>query len=498
MRGQENQEVYSLDQDCGSGESYSAGQACEALSGPGIALGGGTEKTMVQGRAESRRAKAEFTRQVLRLAWPVVAEQLMQTLTQMIDMIMVGRLGASAVAAVGLANQPLNIAQGVFMGLGVGATALVARFMGAGDRKSAEDVAAQSITIAAILSTIVAIVAFWLADGIVVFMGAEPDVVGLGTSYLRYVIPGLAVLMVNVAMGAAVRGAGDTRTPMVANMIINVVNTFGNWLLIYGNMGFPAMGVDGAALATTLSRIAGTAFLFVAMLTGKTPIRLVPSKLLRFHTGLITRIVNIGLPAAGERVLLSSALTFYVKIVATLGTVAYAAHSISINVESLSYMPGFGFAVAATTMVGQNLGAKRPDLAEKYGWEALRIGVWTAAIGGVVLFLFPAALMRLYVDDPQIIHYGTITLRIMAFGQVPMIAGWVMAGALRGAGDTKAMLYLTGFCVWGIRLVSAYVFVNYLDLGLFGAWLAMLFDQTVRGVVATLRFKSGRWKEIAV
>lgn len=498
MRGQENQEAYSLDDNCGSGESYSAGQACEVLSGAGIALGGGAAKTMADARAEARRAKSEVRRQVMRLAWPVVAEQLMQTLTQMIDMIMVGQLGASAVAAVGLANQPLNIAQGVFMGLGVGATALVARFIGAGDRRSAEDVAAQSVTIAAILSTIMAIVAFWLADGIVVFMGAEPDVVGLGTSYLRYIIPGLAVLMVNVAMGAAVRGAGDTRTPMIANVIINVINTFGNWLLIYGNLGFPAMGVNGAGLATTLSRIAGTAFLFVAMVTGRTPIRLFPSKLLRFDTSLIKRIVNIGLPAAGERVLLSSALTLYVKIVAGLGTVAYAAHAISINVESLSFMPGFGFAVAATTMVGQNLGARRPDLAEKYGWEALRIGVMVAAVGGLVLFLFPAPLMRLYVDDPQIIHYGTITLRVMAFGQIPMIAGFIMAGALRGAGDTRAMLYLTGFCVWGIRLVSAYVFVNYLNLGLFGAWLAMLFDQTVRGTVSTLRFKSGRWKEIAV
>jgi putative MATE family efflux protein len=441
---------------------------------------------------------SSMRRAVLWLAWPVVAELVLQTLTQMADMIMVGRLGAASVAAVGLSTQPLFLVQGLFMGLGVGTTALVARFIGANQKPRADEVTAQSLALTVVVAAALSVAGYAASPWIVRFMGAGPDVQTLALSYMRTLIPGLFMLMVNMTIGAALRGAGDTRFPMKVNTFVNISNLIGNYALIYGNLGFPAMGVTGAALATTLARSAGAVWLLWHALsgTGAVTARLGPK--FRFDPGTIRRVLSVGLPASLERLSLSLGMVFYVRLVSSLGTAAYAAHAIAINAESISFMPGFAFAVSATTLVGQALGAGRPDVAQRAGWESWRITAVIMGVMGLVLFAIPAQLMSLYVDDPEIIQMGASVLRIMAVAQIPMSAGFTVVGALRGAGDTRSVLYLTVFSIWCVRFAMAWFFVRILGLGLAGAWYAMALDWFVRAGMSIARFAGGRWREIRV
>ncbi|HOA15931.1 MAG TPA: MATE family efflux transporter [Bacillota bacterium] len=432
---------------------------------------------------------------VLRLALPAIADNVLATVTQMADMIMVGKLGAGAVASVGLSNQPLFLIQGLFMGIGIGVTAVVARMYGAGRRREANHVSQQMLIFSFLLSALLC--GFWyiFVPQIVSFMGAQPDVLGLGVTYMRTIVPGLFILTVNMIMSSALRGAGDTRSPMVANIAINVLNIIGNYALIFGNFGFPAMGVKGAALATTLSRTTGTLILFYIMTQGRGVLELTAADGFRLEGVTLKRVLKVGLPTAAERVSLSLGITFYTRIVASLGTITYAAHQIAINAEQISFMPGFGFATAATALVGQALGAGSRKMAERAGWTAWKMGAILSGLLGLILLFWPEALMRLYVEDPEIIRLGSMCLRIMALAQIPMSTGLTIVGALRGAGDTRAVLYLTMFSVWIVRFVGSIIAVKTLGLGLFGAWIVMALDWYTRAAVFILRWKAGHWKE---
>jgi len=432
---------------------------------------------------------------ILKLALPAIADNVLATVTQMADMIMVGRLGAAAVASVGLSNQPLFLIQGLFMGIGVGVTAVVARLYGAGRRDEANHIAQQSLIFAFILSALLCGTWYLFVPQVIKFMGAQPDVLGLGIVYMRTIVPGLFILTLNMMMASALRGAGDTKSPMVANVMINVINIFGNYALIFGHFGMPAMGVQGAALSTTISRMIGTLILFYIMTQGKGVVQFKVSDGIRLDLHAVKRVLRVGLPTAAERVSLSLGITFYTRIVASLGTMTYAAHQIAINAEQISYMPGFGFATAATALVGQALGAGSKKMAERAGWTAWKMGAILSGVMASVLLIWPERLIGLYVSDPEIIRLGAMCLRIMGLVQIPMSTGFTIVGALRGAGDTKAVLFLTMFSVWCVRFMGSWFAVNVLGLGLFGAWAVMALDWCTRATVFMLRWKTGHWKE---
>jgi putative MATE family efflux protein len=458
-----------------------------------------TDQTLSQATPGQRTLAERAARKtILTLAWPVVAELLLQTLTQMVDMIMVARLGSAAVAAVGLSSQPLFVAFGLFIGIGTGTTALVARYVGAREEGKVEEVVRQSFWIALSLALVVAVAALAFSRQIVTMMGAAPDVVPFGVNYLRWLAPGYVLMLWSMVMTSALRGAGDTRTPMKVNILINLINVIGNYALIYGHFGLPALGVAGAAIATSLSRAVGGFIYLVVLIRGRGPVRLPLARLHQVDFSVIGRILRIGVPTALERVILSFGLIFFSRIVASLGTAAFAAHTIAINAESISFMPAMGFATAATTLVGQNLGAKNPEAAARNGWESAKIGGLVMGVMGLIFFLFPTAFMRLYTNEADVIRLGATSLRIIAVAQIPMAVAFIVSGALRGAGDTRPMMYITGFCVWVVRLGFTYIFVGVLGLGLTGAWLAMAIDWVGRGIFAALRFHSGKWKEIKV
>ncbi len=452
----------------------------------------------------SRPARAAVRRTIVQLAWPVFAENVLATLTQVVDMIMVGHLGAAAITAVGLSLQPFWVIQGFFMGLGAGTTALVARFTGAGEREQAVRATHQSFIISVALAAFFALVIFPLVRPIVALMGADAEVLRLGVAYLVWLLPGLFLFMVATVLSGALRGAGDTRTPMWINVIINLLNIVFCYVLIFGKLGAPALGVLGAGLATTIARAIGSLTLLGLMFSRRTVVSFEPGHhrslgaFLRPDFEIIDRIVAIGVPAALERVVNSVGQLLYTRVVSSLGKVAFAAHTLALNVESLSYMPGLGFSVAATTLVGQRLGAGRPDEAESNGWECNRMGLWVMGFMGAVFFTFPTFLLRMYTNDPAVIAMGVVALRIVAFTQIPEAVGFVLSGALRGAGDTRSVLSITVLGVWAVRLGTSLLLVPVLHLGLVGAWVAMLLDWVVRAAYLVLRFRSRSWKEVRV
>lgn len=440
--------------------------------------------------------KSNLTREVWRLAWPTFAESFLGTATQIADTAMVGRLGPVAVASTGIGMQPLFLAQGIFMGIGIATNAIVARYVGARDREKARMVTGQSLLISIILSFVIFFPLLFISRDIVVFMGAKDDVVKYGTIYLSWIIPGIAFMTATMCIAGALRGAGDTKTPMYINVLVNIINVFGNYLLIYGKLGFPRLGVEGAAIATTFSRLIGAILLVIVIFRKDSSMSTDLKYFLGLNREYILKLLNIAYPASLERIVLSIALLFYTRIVAFLGTIPYAAHSIAMNAESISFMPGLAFATAATTLVGQSLGAKNPNRAVESTYTCLKLGIYFMGGMGILFFSIPELFMRIYTTNVDVIKYGSLALRIVAFAQIPMAVTFIISGALRGAGDTKTVLYATAFAVWCVRLTSAYLFVNVLGMGFLGAWLVMILDWLFRGGWIVLRFRSGKWKEI--
>ncbi len=434
-------------------------------------------------------------KQVMDLAWPVMAESVLQTFAQIVSMALVGHLGANAVASIGLSMQPLNLFYGVFMGASVAATAVVARLIGAGEKQDAAKAAAQSVVLALIMASLGALFIGTRARQVVVWMGAEPDVVAEGTTYLLVMAPGLFCMWISTVLTGALRGVGDTRTPMKVNMVISIINFAGNVVLVYGLLGFPALGVLGAGIATSAARLAGAVLLYIPYLSGKTLLPVNLHRDFKCNAPLVKRLARVGIPGTIERLLMSTAFLFYVRMVAGLGSASYAAHAIGVNAESLSYMPAQAFSIAATTLVGQYLGAQQPELAEKSTWQSLKMACCLVGTLALVFAVFPQALMRLYTSDTEVIRLGAIYLEIMALCQIPQAFSFVFLGVMRGAGDTRVSMAVTAFSAWVVRLGLTYIFINILHTGVTGAWWAMGADGLVKGVAGFVWFKSGRWKK---
>ena len=442
--------------------------------------------------------RAQIRRRIVQLALPTLAEMTLMTLVSMADMIMVGRLGPWAITSVGLSNQPMFMAMSVFMSLNVGATALVARSVGAGRPDDAYKTARQALVMAASIGTVLAIAGVVFARDILLWMGAQADVLGPGTAYLRIVAAGLLFQGATISLSASLRGAGDTKTPMSVNLVANVVNVIGNWLLIFGHLGFPRLEVVGAAIPTLISRFVACVLILRKVFGHRGAIKMSMTDSFRLDKETVRRISRVGLPAALEQLVMRSGQMTFARIVSSFGTVTYAAHQVALNVEGLSLTPPQAFQTAATALTGQSLGAKRPDRAVKVGQEARLLGITLAAITGTTLFFLGRYVVRLYTDDRQVVNMSSAALKIIAVAQPFMATSFVLSGALRGAGDTKWTLYITMAGVWGVRVVAAYLLAIRLGMGLNGAWIGMALDMIARAILVNLRFRAGHWTKINV
>jgi putative MATE family efflux protein len=447
--------------------------------------------------AWSRSPQAAIRQDVLRLALPAMGEQMLSMMVGIVDTFLVGHLGAAPLAAVGLANQWVFMATTLFGAIATGSTAMIARFVGAREPQQANEVLRQSMLLGALIGVIATILGVSLARPAVVLLGAPQDVVDLSTSYLSVVSSVFFFSTLMFIGNASLRGAGDTRTPLFVMLAVNALNIVVAWVAINGPFGLPQLGVVGSALGAVVGRAVGGMLVVAILLRGRSGIQL---KLggLRSDPGLIRRILRVGLPTGLEQLLFRTGHMVFARILAELGTVAYAANQVAMNGWSLSFMPGFGFALAATTLVGQGLGAQDPEGAEQRGYTAFRMGASLMGAVGLLFLLFPAQIVGFFTSDPEVIALGTMPLRMVGLIQ-PLLAGtMIFAGALRGAGDTRWPMLVTGGSIWLVRLPLAYLFALVLDWGLLGAWSALILDLSLRGLLNYLRFRSGRWKTVKV
>lgn len=433
-----------------------------------------------------------------KLALPAVAENLLMSLVGMMDMMMVGQLGSAAIASVGATNQPIFFSTAVFQALNVGTTAVVARLFGAGQPEEASEAARQTLVMVSALSILLSIGLFFAAEPILLFMNADADTLRYGVPYFKIVAASLVFGMVTMAVNAQVRGGGDTRTPMINNTVVNLVNLALNFVLINGYFGFPRLEVAGAAWATAISRVVGMVMALYVVMSGNNPIVISFKERFRFNWDLAKRVAMVGLPSALEQFAMRGGNLVFSVTVTSLGMQVYAAHQVAMNIMNLAMAPGMGFGMSATTLVGQSLGAKRPDWAEACGYAAQKMCMTMAVPLMFVFFFLGEPLARLYSNEAEVIQMASGVLKIVALTQVPQASQFVLAGALRGAGDTRWPLVATIVGVWGFRVVLALILVNVFELGLWGAWIALAVDQLARSSVNLLRFRSGKWKEITV
>ena len=446
----------------------------------------------------------ELYRDIIRIAWPSFIELLLTQLASMVDLMMVGsiggkahpEIGTQALAAVGLTTQPKFLLMAAFIAMNTGVTALVARNKGTNDSKQANLVVRQGLLFTFCVTVILSILGAIFARPMVIFMGStEAIVTKWATQYLQIQMIGFLSFALTSTITASLRAVGDSKTCMIYNLIANVVNVIFNWLLIYGNLGFPELGVAGASLATVLGQVVAFIMAFTVLLRGNEFLKLEFKLGFKPDKTVLGNMVNIGFPAMVEQLLMRAGMIIFAKTVATLGTTAYATHQVCMNIQALSFMTGQAFSVSATTLMGQSLGKRRTDMAQAYCSRTRYVGFAFSILLALTFVFFGGNIVGLYNSDPEIIRIGGQIMLFVAFLQPFQSSQFIIAGGLRGAGDTKATAIFTFITVLLVRPIVAITLVK-LGLGLYGAWAAMATDQILRSTLVLARYNSGKWKLI--
>ena len=435
-------------------------------------------------------------RRVLRLAIPSAGETMLHMLVMLVITYLVGHLGPASLAAVGLSWQISLTVMILFTAVGTGATALIARMVGAQDWVGANRVVRQAFLVAFGAGLAATLLFVCFAEPLLVLMGAEGDVLTQGVDFLRAVSSVFIVSAIMFIGHACMRGAGDMRTPLLITIVVNLLNVGVAWVLVNGVGPFPALGVFGAGVGSSIGRAAGGLLVFVILLRGRAGLRLQWGE--GFDWSLIRRMARIGLPAAVDQVAHRLGMLVFVRTIAALGTVSFAAHQIALNAESTSFMPGWGFAIAATTLVGQGLGARDARRSERDAMLAFYIALAFMSVMGVAFIIFAPQIIGIFTEDAEVIAVGSTPLRVIGLVQPLLAAMMVFSGALRGAGDTITPMLVNAGSVWLIRVPGCLLVTLWLGWGLTGVWAVMGLDLAVRGTVMFVQFRRGRWKKLVV
>lgn len=440
----------------------------------------------------------EAYKTVMTIAWPSIMESVLGAMTGFVDTIMVSGLGTYAIAAVGLTNQPRLIFLAFFLAVNVGITAIVARRKGEGDQAGANKCLQQALFIIVIGAMVSALLGAVFARPLIILSGAKADTVVPATDFFRIIMLSIFFISVSDGINAAQRGVGNTRITLRTNLTANIVNVIMNYLLIGGNLGFPKLGIDGSAIATVIGSLIACIMSFISVLRPGRFLRLTLRGLFPFDTNLFSSMILVSGSAVIEQLCLRVGFFMYAILVANLGTDVFAAHQIGNNVTVFSFSFGDGLGIAAAALVGQNLGKKRPDLSQLYGKVAQRISLM---ISTVLFFLFifgGRSIYSIFTSDTGILSIGAVIMIIIAFISPGQTSNAVIAGSLRGAGDSKYVAGVSLISVAIIRPLLAYILCYPIGLGLAGAWLSMLIDMYIRLTLNFIRFSGSKWKSIII
>ncbi|HEY0014980.1 MAG TPA: MATE family efflux transporter [Longimicrobium sp.] len=430
-------------------------------------------------------------RSILLLSVPMVLEMAMESVFAIVDIFFVSRLGADAVAAVGLTESLLAIVYALAMGLGIGATALVARRIGEKDAEGAAHSAVQAILLALIISAVLGIAGSLLAPHLLGLMGASPEVIRTGTGYARVMLGGEAAIIILFVVNAIFRGAGDAAIAMRVLWLANLINIVLCPCFIFGLGPFPRLGVTGAAVATTIGRSAGAAFALwrLSRPDGRIP---VARRHLRPDWAAMGRILRLSSTATLQMLIGTASWIGMARIVAAFGSPVLAGYTVGMRVVIFALLPSFGLSNAAATMVGQGLGAGKPERAERAVWKACTYNLVFLGVVGLVFVVLAGPIIRFFSTDPEVVRHGAAALRVVAAGFPLYAYGMVLTQAFNGAGDTWTPTWINLAVFWAFEIPAAYLLSR--AMGPVGAFLAITIAFSLLAVVSGVIFRRGTWK----
>jgi MATE family, multidrug efflux pump len=450
-------------------------------------------------REAIRGSQQDFTegslrRAIVLLAIPMVLEMVMESLFAVVDTFWVAHLGANAMATVGLTESVLMLVYCGAMGLSMSATAMVARRIGEKDSKGAAVAAVQAILVGVVASVLVAIGGSAIAPKLLEIMGASPDVVAIGRHYAAIMMGSTVAIVLLFLNNGIFRGAGDAAIAMRVLWLSNFINLLLDPCFIFGLGPFPEFGLAGAAVSTTIGRSIGVVYQMWVMFSGHSRVKILPRQF-RVHWDVMSRLIRVALNGMFQYGIGQLSWLFLVRLVSTFGSVAVAGYTVAIRIFFFAILPPWGLSGAAATLVGQNLGAQKPERAEQSVWlTGFYNMVFLAAVGLVFIF-FPEPIIRVFTSDPAVISFGVDCLRIICYGNLAYAYGMVMVQSFNGAGDTFTPTVVNLFGYWLFQIPVAYLLASRTSLGPQGVFYAIPLAETAIAIVGVALFRQGRWKK---
>lgn len=442
----------------------------------------------------------ESVKKVLQIAWPAMLESFFIAFVGLVDSFMVSSLGSAAVASVGLTTQPKFVGLAMFFAVNVALSALVARRKGEQNREGANRIFITALLFIVLAAVVISILLVTFADPIIRLCGSEPETHEGAVAYFRIIMGGMIFNCIQMGMNAAQRGSGNTKITMRTNLVSNTVNVVFNYLLIQGNFGFPAMGIQGAALATVLGTVVASIMSVLSVCGKDTFVSLqyiIKEKIVPGFAAF-GNIVKVGYSVFAEQLLLRVGFMATSLMAAAQGTNAMAAHQVGMNIMGLSFSFGDGLQATAVALIGYSLGAQDPELAKKYGSICRSIGGVISVVLAVLYLLGGGWLYGMFFEEQEIVTIGIGIMRVIALIVVLQVSQVIYMGCLRGAGDTLYTAIVSTISVTIMRTVGSYFFCYVLNWGIIGIWMGVVADQLSRLILGSIRFKSGKWMSIKI
>lgn len=449
-------------------------------------------------REALRGSHQDFTsgslnRAILLLAIPMILEMVLESLFAVVDVFWVGRLGANAVATVGLTESLLSLVFAIGLGLSLSTTAMVARRIGEKDPAGAAVAGVQAIILGLTVSLLVGAPCALYAPRLLSLMGASPEIIRVGSSYARIALGGGGVILMLFLNNAIFRGAGDAAIAMRLLWVSNIINLVLDPCLIFGWGPFPKLGVTGAALATFTGRSIGVLYQLYRLLRGTERIRILRNQI-KVNLQVLLRLLRVSLTGILQFAIAHTSWIGLVRIVSTFGSAALAGYTIAIRILIFAILPSWGLSNAAATLVGQNLGAKQPERAQMSVWRTGFYNMLFLGFIGVIFLVFATPIIRLFSNDPVVVPLAATCLRILSYGNIGYAYGMVMLQAFNGAGDTVTPTYVHFFGFWIVEIPLAYFLAITAHIGANGVYISIVVAEAAIAAAGVLLFRRGRWK----
>ncbi|HEX8881067.1 MAG TPA: MATE family efflux transporter [Candidatus Acidoferrum sp.] len=437
--------------------------------------------------------RGSLNRAILLLAIPMILEMVLESLFAVVDVFWVGRLGADAVATVGLTESLLSLIFAIGLGLSLSTTAMVARRIGEKDPAAAAVAGVQAIILGLTVSLLVGVPCVVYAPRLLRLMGASPQIIRVGSGYARIALGGGGVILMLFLNNAIFRGAGDAAIAMRLLWVSNIINLVLDPCLIFGWGPFPKLGVTGAALATFTGRSIGVLYQFYRLLRGSERIRILRGQI-KLNLRVLLRLLRVSLTGILQFAIAHTSWIGLVRIVSIFGSAALAGYTIAIRILIFAILPSWGLSNAAATLVGQNLGAKQPERAQISVWRTGFYNMLFLGFLGVIFLLFATPIIHLFSNDPAVVPLAATCLRILSYGNIGYAYGMVMLQAFNGAGDTVTPTYVHFFGFWLLEIPLAYFLAITAQMGANGVYISIVIAEAAIAVAGILLFRRGRWK----